>query len=82
MASAIKRAYNIKDFESVIPGHGGIMDRMDCQLVMIVFTFLHHLTFVAKDPSMAEKIFRRAVSLDPEAQLYLLNKLEKLVGKY
>ena len=80
MASAIKRAYNIKDFESVIPGHGGLMDRMDCQLVMIVFTFLHHLTFVAKDPSVAEKLFRRAASLDLEAQQILLAKLQVLVG--
>ena len=57
------------------------MDRMDCQLVMIVFTYLHHLTFVAKDPSVAEKLFRRAVSLDPEAQLYLLTKLETFISR-
>lgn len=30
LASAIKRAYGIKDFASLIPGHGGVMDRMDC----------------------------------------------------
>jgi len=34
LASAIKRAYGIKDFDSMIPGHGGVMDRMDCQLLM------------------------------------------------
>lgn len=27
LASAIKRAYGIKDFDSIIPGHGGVMDR-------------------------------------------------------
>ena len=32
LASAIKRAYAVKDFAGVIPGHGGITDRMDCQL--------------------------------------------------
>jgi phosphatidate cytidylyltransferase len=34
LASAIKRAYGIKDFDSLIPGHGGVMDRFDCQLLM------------------------------------------------
>lgn len=33
-ASGIKRAYSIKDFDSIIPGHGGVMDRMDCQFLM------------------------------------------------
>lgn len=28
-ASSIKRNYGIKDFGNIIPGHGGIMDRMD-----------------------------------------------------
>jgi phosphatidate cytidylyltransferase len=29
LASGIKRAYGVKDFDSIIPGHGGVMDRMD-----------------------------------------------------
>lgn len=28
-ASLIKRAYNIKDYGNIMPGHGGIMDRFD-----------------------------------------------------
>jgi CDP-diglyceride synthetase len=40
-ASAIKRAYNIKDFESFLPGHGGITDRMDCQFIMNVGTYVY-----------------------------------------
>lgn len=47
MASAIKRAYGIKDFEALIPGHGGVFDRMDCQLIMISFTWVHYTTFIA-----------------------------------
>ena len=27
-ASATKRAFNIKDFDNLMPGHGGFMDRM------------------------------------------------------
>uniref|UniRef100_A0A7S2U212 phosphatidate cytidylyltransferase n=1 Tax=Lotharella oceanica TaxID=641309 RepID=A0A7S2U212_9EUKA len=45
-ASAIKRAYDIKDFDALIPGHGGIMDRMDCQFIMIMFTGVYYHTFI------------------------------------
>lgn len=31
-ASGFKRAFKIKDFGDSIPGHGGITDRMDCQV--------------------------------------------------
>jgi len=46
LASAIKRAYQIKDFDSIIPGHGGIMDRMDCQFLMALCTWVHYNTFI------------------------------------
>lgn len=45
-ASGIKRAYSIKDFDSIIPGHGGVMDRMDCQFLMALCTAVHYATFV------------------------------------
>ena len=46
LASAIKRAYHLKDFDSLIPGHGGVMDRMDCQFLMALCTWVHYNTFV------------------------------------
>jgi phosphatidate cytidylyltransferase len=35
-ASGFKRAIKIKDFANTIPGHGGITDRMDCQILMVI----------------------------------------------
>lgn len=45
-ASAIKRAYRRKDFDAFLPGHGGLMDRMDCMLLMILFTSVYYRTVI------------------------------------
>ena len=45
-ASAIKRAYRLKDFDSLVPGHGGMMDRMDCQLLMMGFTSFYFHNYI------------------------------------
>ncbi|KAM0681191.1 phosphatidate cytidylyltransferase [Glugoides intestinalis] len=47
LASAIKRVFEKKDFSSLIPGHGGITDRFDCQLIMVFFTY-YYTRFVMK----------------------------------
>ncbi|QRV79217.1 phosphatidate cytidylyltransferase [Ceratobasidium sp. AG-Ba] len=40
-ASGFKRAFNIKDFGHSIPGHGGMTDRMDCQFLMGMFSYVY-----------------------------------------
>jgi phosphatidate cytidylyltransferase len=36
----------MQDFANSIPGHGGVSDRMDCQLIMGAFVYFYHLTFI------------------------------------
>lgn len=40
-ASGFKRAIKVKDFADIIPGHGGLTDRMDCQILMGMFSYLY-----------------------------------------
>lgn len=39
IASTIKRNYGIKDFGNLIPGHGGIMDRLDSISIVLPFVY-------------------------------------------
>jgi len=68
-ASGIKRAYGIKDFDSIIPGHGGFMDRLDCQFLMALATQVYYQTVAAAPQATSEVVIGLFQQLSPEAQI-------------
>ena len=49
LASGIKRGYQIKDFSDSLPGHGGFLDRFDCQMLVSCFGTVILQTVMFKD---------------------------------
>lgn len=78
LASAIKRAYGIKDFDSIIPGHGGLMDRFDCQLIMALATWVHYNTFVKITTVSVSKLLYMYKLLGEEERKQFLEKISQI----
>ncbi len=74
-ASAIKRAYQIKDFDNLLPGHGGVMDRMDCQIFMIFFTAFHHSIWIASQTPSVTAMISMALTLSSADKCKLIESL-------
>jgi len=78
-ASGFKRAFKIKDFGDTIPGHGGLMDRFDCQLLMATFVHVYHSSFIkAVNPA---KLIQQVLSMKPEEQVRVFNMLKESLMK-
>jgi len=68
-ASAIKRAYGIKDFGVLFPGHGGFTDRLDCQFIMALCTNVHYHTFIQSRVLPAVTIVTAIAHMTSQAEL-------------
>ncbi|KAG9019934.1 hypothetical protein FS842_007727 [Serendipita sp. 407] len=80
-ASGFKRAFNIKDFGQSIPGHGGMTDRMDCQFLMGMFSYVYYTNIVRQNEVTVSSVVQLVInSLTREEQLQLIEELSKLVG--
>lgn len=79
LASGFKRALKIKDFSDFIPGHGGILDRFDCHILMGSFTYLYLKTFVRKTYPNVEDVFKMVIKLQRSDQVAVLDKINELL---
>lgn len=64
----------MQDFGDVIPGHGGIMDRFDCQFLMATFVNVYISSFIRS--ASPQKLLAQVYNLKPEQQLQLFHTLK------
>ncbi|KAK4151702.1 cytidylyltransferase family-domain-containing protein [Chaetomidium leptoderma] len=77
-ASGLKRTFKIKDFGDSIPGHGGMTDRMDCQFIMGLFSFIYYHTFIAFKRSSVTHVMELAImELTADEQLEVIKGVLK-----
>jgi phosphatidate cytidylyltransferase len=80
-ASGFKRALRVKDFGDSIPGHGGLTDRMDCQVVMAVFSYIYIDAIVGLGDVTVEGLVEKVQRLGDAEQLELYRLLAQMLGK-
>lgn len=66
--------------DSLIPGHGGIMDRMDCQFLMALCTWVHYNAFVKIATVSVPKLLYMYSLLSDDERLEFIEEIKKLKG--
>jgi len=78
-ASGLKRAFKIKDFGDTIPGHGGVTDRFDCQLLMAAFSSIYYMTFIKTPETTITLLMNQIIAMDAEQRLELFNAFKQFM---
>uniref|UniRef100_A0A7S0VIE3 Phosphatidate cytidylyltransferase n=1 Tax=Polytomella parva TaxID=51329 RepID=A0A7S0VIE3_9CHLO len=71
-ASGFKRALGIKDFGDTIPGHGGLTDRFDCQVIIAIFSHAYYKSYIATPVISLAGVLTSALALGVADQKKLL----------
>ena len=77
-ASGFKRAFKIKDFASTIPGHGGLLDRVDCQLLNGIFVKVFYTSFVKS--YQPQRLIQQIAMLTLDEQTEIYTKLGQMLA--
>ena len=81
-ASGFKRSIKIKDFADTIPGHGGVTDRMDCEMLNGAFVYIYLSQFVFYDEAkIMNGIIKKILKLNHEDQIAIFERLKMILGK-
>lgn len=74
-ASGLKRALKLKDFGDSIPGHGGLTDRMDCQCIMAMFSYIYLSSVVGFGHVSVDDLLEKAIRMTLPQQEELFKQL-------
>jgi len=74
-ASGFKRAFKVKDFGDSIPGHGGMTDRMDCQMLMAVFSYLWFNNIIHVAEASVSDVIDMATTMSAPEMVELIGRL-------
>lgn len=76
-ASGFKRAFKVKDFSDSIPGHGGVTDRVDCQFLMGLFSYVYFISFIKDVQTSVGHVLQAAINgLSQDDQIQLFHSLK------
>ncbi|KAG5458843.1 MAG: hypothetical protein BJ554DRAFT_859, partial [Olpidium bornovanus] len=75
----LRLLFRPQDFADIIPGHGGLTDRMDCQFLMGLFSALYHSTFIrtVSAVTVAQVLETAVAGLEAGELLELYRRLQR-----